>query len=127
MKKLLGSYFKLQREIHSYFGYQEDWVTIPLDDATEYYWALSENEQGGGEVKYHETLLTKDFIEGGGHYSAKIYTQRFLPKWVYRAEDYTLVCADTQVDGNKFLMIFDNAKECKEASGYAFIGWGTCV
>jgi len=25
-----------------------------------------------------------------------------------------MVCVDTQTDGNKFLMIFDNEKECKD-------------
>lgn len=124
MKQLLSSYLKLKKEIHAYFGYREDWVTIPLEDGTSYYWALSENEHGGGKVNYHETPLTKEFIESGGHYSAVVYTQRFLPKWIYRTEDYTMICVDTQTDGNKYLMVFDNAKECKEASGFEFLGWG---
>jgi hypothetical protein len=46
-------------------------------------------------------------------YAAEIYTQRFLPKWVYRGAEYTMVCVDTRTDGNKFLMVFDNKKEIK--------------
>lgn len=47
-------------------------------------------------------------------YSNEIYTQRFLPKWVYRGKDYTMICVDTHTDGNKFLQIFDNSKEIRE-------------
>lgn len=32
--KLLNEYFKLQKEIYDYFGYKEDWVVIPIDDAS---------------------------------------------------------------------------------------------
>ena len=49
----------------------------------------------------------------GNYYEDEIYTQRFLPKWVYRGEDYTMVCVDTHTDGNQFLRIFDNLKERK--------------
>ena len=48
-------------------------------------------------------------------YSDEIYTQQSLKKWVYRADDYTMVCVDTHTDGNQFLRIFDNAKERPEA------------
>ena len=51
--------------------------------------------------------------EAGEYYSASIYTQRFLRKWVYRGKDFTLVCMDTHTDGNKFLGVFDNSKEIK--------------
>lgn len=51
--------------------------------------------------------------EEGDYYEHEIYTQRFLPKWVYRGEDYTMICVDTRVDGNKFLQVFDNKKEIK--------------
>jgi hypothetical protein len=67
----------------------------------------------GGEVKFAETIEALDDWEAGEYYSNEIYTQRFLPKWVYRTDDYTMICVDTHVDGNKFLQIFDNAKEVK--------------
>jgi len=108
MKKL-DDYFKLQKEIHDYFGYKEDWVVIPLDDAREYYWYLNGND----EVKFAKE---KDNVFDGtmdDGYSNKIYHQRFLPKHVYRAENYTMICVDTYTDGNKFLQIFDNSKELK--------------
>lgn len=46
-------------------------------------------------------------------YSNEIYTQRFLPKWVYRTPEVTMICVDTHCDGNQFLQLFDSTKECK--------------
>lgn len=108
----LEQYFKLQKEIYDYFGYKEDWVVIPIEDAREYYWWLS-GEGRGGEVKFaKEKQYVFEGTEKDG-YSNEIYTQRFLPKWVYRGKDYTMICVDTHTDGNKFLQIFDNKLEIK--------------
>lgn len=98
----------LQR-IHDYFGYVEDWVRIPLDFRLEMYWALHQNEDGTGEVAYCEK---KDQVENlsGDQYQDAIYTQHFLPKWVYEAEEYTLICVNPRVDGNRYLAIYDNTK-----------------
>jgi hypothetical protein len=49
--------------------------------------------------------------EDGDYYENEIYTQRHLPKWVYRGADYTMVVVDTHTDGNKFLQVFANANE----------------
>ena len=107
--KQLKEYFKLQKEIYDYFGYKEDWVVIPIEDATDYFWHLT-GEGHGDEVWFGEDK------EGAlsPMYSNEIYTQRFLPKWVYRGKDYTMICVDTHTDGNKFLQIFDNSKEIRE-------------
>lgn len=110
--KLLKEYFALQKQVHDYFGYVEDWVTIPLDDATEYYWHLTGEGHGDFVAYAHEKADLADEDEGEC-YADQIYTQRFLPKWVYRGEDYTMVCCDPGVDGNKYLRIFDNSKEVK--------------
>ena len=104
--KLLDDYFKLQKEIHEYFGYQEDWVVIPLDDGTDYFWSLDRDEVRFAEKK--EDLFDE---EAGNYYSNEIYTQRFLSKWVYEGKDYTMVVVDTHTDGNKFLQVFDNSKK----------------
>lgn len=113
--KILDQYFALRKEIFDYFGYVEDWRVIPIDDAREYFWHLT-GEGPGDEVKFarEEKNLFDGTKEDG--YSNEIYTQRFLPKWVYRGKDYTMVCVDTHIDGNKFLQIFDNAKERQEES-----------
>ena len=71
-------------------------------------------DEDSGYVLYSENPLTEEIIDAGKHYEAEIYTQRFLPKWVYRGEKYTMVCMDTHTDGNKFLGIFENDKEIKD-------------
>ena len=108
--KLLQEYFKLQQEIYEYVGYVEDWVVIPLSDHTEYYWQLDEDSDGQGTIKFSEEK-EKILNDTGEHYEYSIYTQRFLPKWVYRGEEYTMICSNTHVDGNKFLAVFDNSKK----------------
>ena len=105
--KLLKEYFKLQKEIFDYFGYVENYRVIPIEDATDQYWYLT-GEGSGDSVwfAYDENFETL--------YQNGIYTQRFLPKWVYRGEEYTIVCVNTRTDGNKFLQVFSNSKESKE-------------
>lgn len=109
--KELEQYFELQEKIYNYFGYVEDWVVIPLDDSTGFFWQLT-GEGYGDDVRFAKSkeLLLNDSDE---IYSDSIYTQRFLPKWVYRGKDYTMVVADTHTDGNKFLRVFANDKEVK--------------
>ncbi len=110
--KILDDYLALQEQIFDYFGYKEDWRVIPLDDQRSRYWILDE----GRKVIYSDDPFTRENIEAGTIFSAEIYTQRHLPKWVYRGPEYTMVCADTHTDGNKFLMVFENAKECTDES-----------
>lgn len=105
--ELLDQYFKLQKEIYDYFGYVEDWVVIPLQDNTLYYWSL-DGDTGGSEIRY--AIDPEDF-DNGNCYCASVYSQRFLPQWVYSTKQYTMVCADTHCDGNKFLMVFDNTMQ----------------
>ena len=105
--QLLDDYFKLQKQIYDYFGYKEDWVVIPLDDCTEMYWCL-DNDISPNEVRFAKTDEDDLWDEKKGeYYCNSIYTQRFLDKYVYRTDDYTMVCADT-------LQVFDNTKERKE-------------
>ncbi len=126
--KLLQDYFKLQGQIHDYFGYVEDWVVIPLQDCTRYYWMIAGPEdKSTTPVVYSDDPLTLESVtEGKTIYSGPIYTQCFLNQWVYREADCTMVCVDTRTDGNKFLMVFDNKMECKdEKIAKAYIdNWG---
>lgn len=110
--KLLDDYFALQKQVHEYFGYVEDWRVIPLEDAREYVWQL--DGEGPGSVRFADTEANLFDEEAGKYYENEIYTQRFLPKWVYRGLEYTMVCVDTNTDGNVLLQVFDNAKEVKD-------------
>ena len=108
--KLLDQYNTTRNELFKYFNYVEDWVVIPLDDRREMIWGLTKTEQTGS-VRFAETLNELKNEEAGEYYEDEIYTQRFLPKWVYRGKDYTMICVDTHTDGNKFLAIYTNEKE----------------
>ena len=110
--KLLDDYAALQKQIFDYFGYVEDWRVIPIEDSRAYFWKLQQLPDGSGSVGFADSLRELQ-EESGNYYQDEIYTQRFLPKWVYRGEDFTMVCVDTQTDGNHFLRIFDNSKEVK--------------
>lgn len=109
--KILDNYFKLRNEIFEYFGYTEDWRVLPINDARNYYWYLVGN--GPGEVHFADSEDELDNQEGN-YYVGSIYTQRHLPKWVYRGKDFTLIVVDTHCDGNQFLQIFSNALERSE-------------
>lgn len=110
IRQKIEQFGALELEIHEYFGYVEDWVKIPLESRLEDYWMLLD-----GAYAYSPKPFTEESINAGTNtYSGRIYTQRFLPKWVYRALEMTMVCADTQTDGNKFLFLFDNSKECTD-------------
>lgn len=102
---LLDQYMGLQKQIYEYFGYVEDWRVIPINDSREYFWNLDEST---GRVLFWEK---PEDLDSGEHYENFIYQQRFLTKWVYRAEEYTMIVVDTHTDGNKFLQIFANALE----------------
>jgi len=114
LKQKLKQYFELQDEIYKYFGYVEDWVVIPIDYKLDSYWFLEGDDETGKVVWSPDQFTADTLTEGKKIYSGIIYTQRFLPKWVYRTEDYTMISVDTQCDGNKFLMVFDNKLECKD-------------
>lgn len=109
--KELEQYFKLQKQIYDYFGYVEDWAVIPLYDSTAFFWSLT-GEGYGNSVQFAKS---KELLINGSDeiFSNEIYTQRFLPKWVYRGQDYTMIVVDTHIDGNKFLRVFANDKEVK--------------
>ena len=102
--ELLDKYFEVQKEVYKYFGYVEDWVVIPIDDATMYYWHLI------GELEVHFADTPSELKnQDGNYYVNEVYRQRFLPKWIYEGENYTMICVDTHTDGNKFLQIFSNS------------------
>jgi hypothetical protein len=71
------------------------------------FWRLNGGEEAGAEVQYSPDATFPDATL----YCDEVYTQRHLPKWVYRGVEFTMICVDTHTDGNKFLAIYDNAKE----------------
>ncbi len=114
--KVFDEYLEKKAKVLEHFGYVTDWVEIPLEDYREMFWFINDEKAAyGDEVTYANKAEelpggSEDAEANGEYYSATIYTQRFLRKWIYVADDYTLICMDTQTDGNKFLGIFDNTK-----------------
>lgn len=108
--EVLTEYFNLQKKIYEYFGYEEDWKIIPVSDCREYYWCISHE----GTVKFANNKLNIFKFHEEDGYEELIYKSSFLPKCVYIGKDFTMIIIDTRTDGNKFLSIFDNAKEVKE-------------
>ncbi len=107
--QLLDDYFKLQEYRYKYFGFVEDWVVLPLDDSRERYWMITKDDT------IIHSLSKEDVLNDTGNYCEDyIYKQRFYKKWVYRGDDFTMIMIDTRTYGNRFLSIFDNAKEIRE-------------
>jgi hypothetical protein len=111
---VIDEFFVLRQMIFDHVGYVEDWRVFPLDDSREMFWTVDEKEHE--YVKYSPDRkalvywLEEHDDEYGQYgrrlYSNVIYTQRHLPKWVYRGKDIVLVVADTQTDGNRNLQLF---------------------
>lgn len=113
--ELINTYFTAKAQLQEALGYEGNWVEIPMDDVTLVYWMIVGGEEAGGSVVHSLTPFTKESIISGKEiFGSPIYTQRHLPKWVYRTPSHVAVCANTQTDGNKFLMIFDASKECTD-------------
>jgi hypothetical protein len=115
LDQLIDDYFKAKTAIHQALGYRPDWVEIPMEDHRADYWMLSGGDGYDGTCVYSDEPFTEASITKGDKiYSGSIYTQRFLPKWVYRTDTHAMVAVDTHTDGNKFLMLFDASKECTD-------------
>lgn len=120
--------FEEKSAVDKLFGYRPDWVEIPYADRRSDYWMLIGGEGVGARCVYSSEPFSQQTIEAGKTiYSGLIYTQRFLPKWVYRTETHVLVSVNTQTDGNKFLMVFRADRECTdEAMRAAYTdAWGS--
>lgn len=105
MMQLLDAYFEARQKVFDYFGYNEDWRVIPLQDYTDTFWCIEDGTLYWADDE--KTLLALP----GDHYSAPIWTYRHLPKHVYEGEEFTMAVIDTQTDGNKFLAVLDNSKK----------------
>ena len=99
-----------RNQIFAHVGYVEDWRVIPLDDSREMFWRIVGSDGSGGQVEYAKTEHELE-NEEGDFYVDDIYTQRHLPKWVYRGPEFTMICCDPHTDGNTFLRVFANSLE----------------
>lgn len=106
-------YFEAKELVHKSFGYVSNWKEIPMEDGRKYYWMVIGDETNGKLVYSNVKFTSENIAVGSCIYSAELYTQRFLPKYVYRNKDHTMISINTRIGGNKFLMILTNSLECK--------------
>jgi hypothetical protein len=112
-------FFGARAAIFAHVGYAENWCVLPINDSRDQFWAVDKYEREWVKFSPERAPLVywlgNHADEYGSYgnvlYQNAIYTQRHLPKWVYRGAELTLVVADTQTDGNKYLQLFCNANE----------------
>jgi len=115
----IDEFFELREAIFKHVGYVEDWRVLPLADEREMYWSVDADERVFVKFAPRREALAywlkhDDWGPYGNElYDNEIYTQRHLPKWVYRGAKVTLVVVDTHTDGNKLLQLFRNDREVK--------------
>ena len=102
--QLIKNYEKALQEIYDHVGFVEDWVIYPINDNSEYYWMIDENE-----VIYAKSIEDLETQEGDC-YSGIVYEQRFYSKHVYEGSNLTMIFLDTQTDGMKYFALFSNDK-----------------
>lgn len=118
---VMDSFFEAREAIFEHVGYVESWRILPIDDSRDQFWAVDAQED-----KWVKFSPSRDglFYWLGDHddeygtygdmlYQNQIYTQRHLPRWVYRGAELTMVVVDTRTDGNQCLQVFRNDHEVR--------------
>jgi hypothetical protein len=100
MKQLLDTLAQTEKAIHQYFGYEEDWKVLPIQDYTSFYWYIE------GESVYYGDTPQEALLADVCYIDSILYGHD-----IHRKDDFTMIPVDTQTDGNQFLSIFDNTKE----------------
>lgn len=122
MDQTIDDYFDLREQVFAHVGYVEDWRVFPLDDMRGCWWWADPSERGEVRWSPSEDALRYWLGDhddeygpyGNQLYGGDIYTNRHLPKWLYRGPEFTLALVDTHTDGNILLMVFRNDHEVKK-------------
>ncbi len=104
--KQLDEFNIAQQSIYDYFGFKEGWTVFPIDDRRKYYW-----ENNATEVMFYDSIEAYKNQDGNHSYTDDILHHNSYPKAVYDGVEYTLIMVNTNVDGNRFLAIYDNSKK----------------
>ena len=105
---IITNYEEALQAIYDHVGFKEDWVIYPINDCTNMFWKIIEEETKVQFANTKEKLLNED--RSDELYSNKIYHQRFYSKWIYVGELYTMIFVDTHTDGMRYFSIFTNSK-----------------
>ena len=116
---VVDTFFAQRAAIFKHVGYREDWRILPIVDYRSDYWSVDELEREHVRFSPDREALAywlahDDYGKYGDRlYENSIYTQRHLPRWVYRGKELTIVVVDTHTDGNQYLQLFANDREIK--------------
>ena len=99
--KLLDDYHKALNKIYNHVGYQEGWVTAPIDDCTNMYWSYTKDEVMFAKTK--NELIQQD----GDYYVDEIYYSS-SSNGIYKGKKFTMIFSDPHTDGMLWLKIFNN-------------------
>lgn len=116
---VVDAYFERRLAIFKHVGYVEDWRILPIVDYRTDYWSVDEFERE--HVRFSPSrealaywLKHDDYGKYGDRlYENAIYTQRHLPRWIYRGKELTIAVVDTHTDGNQYLQLLANEREVK--------------
>lgn len=103
MMKLINDYKDALKNIYEHVGFVQDWVVFPIDDCTDKYWSVNDENCIYADSK-------EQFESEGDYYQDEICKQRFYDKWVYEGEQITMVICNPLVDGVRWFRVFDNSK-----------------
>ena len=99
-------------ELLGTFGVPDTWFTMYPEDHLSDYWFL----MGRHKVVASDQPFTEESIEKGDIiYVNDIFTYRDFSQYVWRKHGLVLISVDTRTDGNKYLGLFDEDRECKDS------------
>lgn len=106
MNKMINEFNKARTQLFSHVGFKEDWVILPIEDLSGYYWKIKNNKVLYG-LKHDVEKET------GNHYADEIFKQRFYDKWTYEGKELTMIFCDPHVDGVQWFKFFENKLRLK--------------
>src|SRR5262249_45457141 len=106
----IDQFLQARDAIFAHVGYVERVRVLPLEDSRDQFWAVH-SRQGWVRFSARREPLAYAIAghpDGFGPYGDvvyenAIYTQRHLPRWVYRGAVLTMIVVDTQSNQNQLL------------------------
>lgn len=101
MINLVENYFKAKQAIYDHVGFEEDWVSCPLSDQTDFYWNVDLDREEDQIIFSLSDITIRKYIAGINvleyeeeelvYYACYLFKQHFYDKWIYRGEKFTLI------------------------------------
>jgi hypothetical protein len=119
--EIVDDLFDARAKIFKHVGYVEQWHDMPFEDSRDHFWSVGSWGSQIGFSPDREALIY--WLEHEGDhgpfgdklYSNEIYSGRHDAKdGIHRGAELTMICVDTNTDGNMFFQLFRNDHEVKE-------------